>query len=1045
MGYEVLQCDGLPEYLTDYTFNDEYRVPIMTIPPTMDGLVREEEWKLAVGFDGMSYSGNLDERRARVYIGATKTHFYFAVISEMPPDGKLATTITTHSAEKIVWDDSIEVWIEPDPGKESGIVHQMVTNASGIEAYQSTARGHVKPEEAYGWKGNYQIVNGFHEGYWHCQIAVPVERLAQNRLTTDGRWGINLCRDFKNPWGFASLGNHGFNPLDELVFTFTESGSTAIHCRQESDPTTRDIHTVISIFNPNPTPITISTQIFLKRDLMPEVTENSIDTIAGGATKEVTLQVKDGVSNKFSLYTIIREPDGPFHYTRYFTWGPPRENRWIMHDAEAHPIDFRFAYYPYSNHMRIKAEIGQLADNTTLSSLNFTIREKNGTIIKTLTMDIAQLPNATEVAFDLPALSGEYEIIAEVCGHNVPDEVIVKSFERTIYEWEHQRLGTSRTVFAPFTPITVTGNTLHTVMKSYDMNEIGLLNQVCTTDQQGFTTEDILARPMTYRAVVDGQQVTPQEAQFLITETADDIVIGNSSAHLGNLTLQTKSTLEYDGMLRIDLTLSAVATTHVEKLDLEIPIRQDTARMMHAMIDALRYPIFTASVPEGEGVVWTAANLQPNDFPANFCTYIFLGNALRGLCWFAENDKGWSWNSEQPNLELVRQGNEVLLRVHLVNKPLLLDSPRTITFGLQAAPVKPRLEGWRYKWHTDNYTVLGCDRHWLALGCCCSFYPAGKELALWRALQHSNITPLSEADVTQVLDLGRPYFEAHGKAAVEEFETYARQSLQKRAHTTRIFYYNRSSTPVDPEFHTFVDEWCLGDYNDKMRQQHHRGEVKVTPSPSYIDFVLYWYGKSFDCGGNTGVYIDNNFFAGDYNREMTNAYLKDDGTIMPSTGVWGLRELAKRTFVYLNERGMLPINMVHTTSTEILPVNSFYTVQYDWEWHFSEGDVHNRFSKEYLLQVSNCEHLGAWPIVLHEQGKSVEDLWTLKTFLAVCIVHEILIDPYVWDHYPVPAGDNVENRLFVTFRQPLIDIAQQPDVEVYRYWGRQNATGASFK
>ena len=76
-----------------------------------------------------------------------------------------------------------------------------------------------------------------------------------------------------------------------------------------------------------------------------------------------------------------------------------------------------------------------------------------------------------------------------------------------------------------------------------------------------------------------------------------------------------------------------------------------------------------------------------------------------------------------------------------------------------------------------------------------------------------------------------------------------------------------------------------------------------------------------------------------------------------------LRDLAKRTFVYLNERGMPPITMVHMTSAQILPLNSFYTVQYDWEWRFSEGDVHDRFAREYLFLATSGEHAGAWPIV----------------------------------------------------------------------------------
>ena len=41
---------------------------------------------------------------------------------------------------------------------------------------------------------------------------------------------------------------------------------------------------------------------------------------------------------------------------------------------------------------------------------------------------------------------------------------------------------------------------------------------------------------------------------------------------------------------------------------------------------------------------------------------------------------------------------------------------------------------------------------------------------------------------------------------------------------------------------------------------------------------------------------------------------REDGSIVPSNGIWGLRELVKRTFVYMNELGMRPITMAPARS-----------------------------------------------------------------------------------------------------------------------------------
>ena len=342
------------------------------------------------------------------------------------------------------------------------------------------------------------------------------------------------------------------------------------------------------------------------------------------------------------------------------------------------------------------------------------------------------------------------------------------------------------------------------------------------------------------------------------------------------------------------------------------------------------------------------------------------------------------------------------------------------------------LEGWRYKWFKDHISCVGCDRHWFALGACGSVFPAGKDMYLWETLKRSSEERLTDEEVEAFVAYGKKYFEPYGEDTVEEFSSFARLNLRNRFGTKLLFYYNRSTCGVYDEYETFADEWGMHDFDNRHGRYPH--ETKIIPSDSYIDFALYWYGRSFEVGGNIGVYVDNNYFCAGWNTEMTAAYKGENGAIVPTTGIWELRELAKRTFVYLNERGMFPINMNHLSTTQILPINGFYTVQYDWEWHFSEGDVQTRYSKEYIQLVSNGEHAGAWPMIVHDQFKDKDDPWTQRTFYAVCRLHEMLVDRYYWHDQPIIEGDTEENHLFYGLHWPILDMCQQPDIEVYRYW-----------
>jgi hypothetical protein len=493
------------------------------------------------------------------------------------------------------------------------------------------------------------------------------------------------------------------------------------------------------------------------------------------------------------------------------------------------------------------------------------------------------------------------------------------------------------------------------------------------------------------------------------------------------ISADVRSTWDYDGMMRVDLTARPGKAAGPSTLDLVIPLRADQATHLHAIGDGIRNTVYSR-VPEGAGVVWTSAAVACNDLPPRFCSYLFVGTPTRGICWFAENDGGWLWDRSRPNIEIVRRPGVVEVRVHLIMPSVAakgLTGPRRITFGLQAAPVKPRLDAdWRHKYRRDNYSLLGTDINWLALGDCGSVYPAHKDLYLWQMIRRGNRERLPEDEIRKVVERARPYFAPYGPDRVASLDAHVRHNLTSRYGTKMIFYYNRASFQLAPEFETFKDEWALTDYR-AIEKGSGIYEIQIVPSPSYVDHAVWWYDKSFDIGGNQGVYWDNWFFRGSYNTGMTGAYCGPDGAVTPSNGIWGLRELAKRTFQRMNERGMKPITMAHMTSTGILPLLSFCTVQYDWEWKYSEGDVQDRFSRDYILMVSNGELAGTWPVLLGDAGPLAEDRHTARTFLAAAMVHELDCAYPTW----TDAG-----RMQRALLEPVDRILARRGVRAYRYW-----------
>ncbi|NQT85880.1 hypothetical protein HQ560_03890, partial [bacterium] len=851
-----------------------FRVPLLRKPPVLDGKIDPAEWVRSAGFDGLAYNNVLDRRRARVRVAATPTHLYLAIQSQLPAEGELLAKVDKDTV-KVVFDDSIEVWIDPTPGSEHGQAFQMLANSLGRTGYKHHGRGRVQENPT--WKGNWQVANGMHDGWWFCEIAIPIASIARDRIASQGSWGINICRNWKQPWAFSSTGGGPYSPTD--TFTFSPDALAIAHVVRD-DVVAGKIDTTLALTNPSDKPVTVKASLEIARDAMPTLAVNETLTVVPGQTLPLRLKADDQNTKKFALAIRVASPDGKtVHYARQYKWALGKAWQWTTKKKEVLPIDFQFTYSPYRKHIQVLVDTGNLPQGAQVDRLAVAVRKKGAPkALKTMTfidgrlpagqnepvlmthplkasalgvkrlelrsvMRLAMFQRGVERAdrpkqellgfpvllesgkvvplrdvagftkpvpwdirprghrwrldFHVPAIDeGVYEIAVRAEGKGVPTGERVKEFERTRFEWERKGLGTSTKVYAPFTPIAVKGDRVDTVLREHTMNGFGLWDQVIARGRP------LLAKPIRFVAQVGGKDVPLTAWTPHFTQKDPHRAVAHSAFAGGPVHGHVVSAWDVDGMMRVDLSLASAQTATVESVRLEIPLADDLAPLMHAMGDGIRNTVY-APVPKGDGVVWDSSKVQVNDFPANFCSYIYLGNGVRGLAWFAENDRGWSWDSAKPNLDLVRRDGQLILRVHLINKPVNLWRPRIITFGLQAAPVKPRIANWRYIWKRENYTLLGTDINWLARGNCGSVYPAGKDMFLWDMIKRGNREKLSREAVQKTIDHGKKYFEPYGPQVVETFVRHVPHNLLSRHGTKMVFYNNRASCQLFPEFQTF--------------------------------------------------------------------------------------------------------------------------------------------------------------------------------------------------------------------------------------------------
>lgn len=179
------------------TAAEHYRAPLSDTAPVVDGKLADGEWDRAVGIVIPS------QRSAYALVTATETDFYVLISSALPPDDvPLLTVQQRDDSTRVVYDDAVEVFVDPDPGAEKGTEYQFLANSIGAHCYLANSRGEVKPQAQ--WDGQYEMGNGFADGRWIAEIRVPIANIVSGWKATDGVWGLSACRDWKRPWVFSS-------------------------------------------------------------------------------------------------------------------------------------------------------------------------------------------------------------------------------------------------------------------------------------------------------------------------------------------------------------------------------------------------------------------------------------------------------------------------------------------------------------------------------------------------------------------------------------------------------------------------------------------------------------------------------------------------------------------------------------------------------------------------------------------------------------------------------------------------------------------------
>jgi hypothetical protein len=325
----------------------------------------------------------------------------------------------------------------------------------------------------------------------------------------------------------------------------------------------------------------------------------------------------------------------------------------------------------------------------------------------------------------------------------------------------------------------------------------------------------------------------------------------------------------------------------------------------------------------------------------SFVPFAWLGNHRRGVCFMADNDRGWVRSETRAALEFSRTADVVTMDLNLIGAPATLtrDRPRDIVLSLMATPSKRPAKGWRH-WSTDSFYVISA---------------AGRVMG---------------SDIFYV-----PY-----PADYRQSGAYLKPGGDRVLLPYMDFY--GSDTRMEPA-EDFRWEWwpSLTDEEFPRRSQVYRANYC---SGSLADWYITKFSEWVDSSGVNGLYVDNCYPSPLPEAVTGPGYMDEAGQVQPGYELFAMRDWMKRIYCLMAAKGRPhPYTMPHMTHCMIGPVMSFADIAYEGEDHYLNGetardvDDHIAYWPNDLVRIIDLPH--AWGVGTHWLGAvhGAANKWTL--------------------------------------------------------------------
>jgi len=791
--------------------------PMLTVgkkKPVTDGRIAPGEYASSgTGFCGRG--GYLALQQSFFHLSHDGEYLYLGVKSpqKTPPRAEAA------ERDGKCWeDDSVELWLEL-PNRHW---YQFIFNARGT-VYDARFTDRTDP----GWNcEGVKTAGKIHDGFWEFEAAIPLSQLENFKTAR-----INIARTFRNVKEFTALGlgkTGGYGDRSHFIPLTLTDREDFYAVNALGDPARGKI--AVDMLSALPAEICYATRAMthLREKIAP----------VNGRIRCRGAYEQDGTG----VLTI----DIPGVYTGVFRPRPQTQVRleYICTDTKK-----RILETVLRNDSGVKGTLLlKLAERGRPDGKVFTrkVPVTGQEIVWTVPWDVSKIPQGDyDYSMRFTDLQGEAG--AEfVQWYRIPGEK---------NPWDDTPVGLyPGEVPAPWVPLKTGKRSVEALTQKYELGDSGLPRRLCALGHE------ILSRPAVF--ILNGKPL--KFTDIALAKAAPDRVTFSGTAKSGDILAKVDVLAEYDGMLWFDFTFSGKGS--INDLYAVFPLKNEFAREVHGFDRGAyrsRYP--SGLVPK---TGWRK-NLYSR--PA-----FWVGSETAGLSWYAEDLRGWRFSDPARTLELLPNDKETVMRLNMIDRPVKLEKPRRIAFGLHATPVRivdreARASRFNQEWGWSDGSL---------------YY--------------------------NYLDSGKEFFDA--KRLKHHQKRYQRKLKEEKLDHSRFFLYigSNGASPYCPEWGWFGREWAGGkvgnyivEYNipDLAARNKWVWTYSCLNSKSFREFFLHqlanilrdprWDVKNLYCDLCGPRMCDN--------REHGCGYTDDDGRSWGTLNVRGGRDFHKRLYHFLQK------------------------------------------------------------------------------------------------------------------------------------------------